>query len=83
MNAVATHISQQRPITGAEQRVLEWMYFGKTNTEIAQLLACSVFTVKNHIHSLCRKLSVENRTRLVTLALERGLLKIPKGEEKT
>lgn len=45
-----------------------------SNKQIARELCLSVYTVKNHVHSIIEKLSVENRQTAVRHALQLGLL---------
>jgi DNA-binding CsgD family transcriptional regulator len=49
-------------LTARELEVLRWIAAGKTNREIATLLAVSVNTVRNHVAQVLAKLGVENRT---------------------
>jgi len=66
----------KKKITSREQEVMQWMNSGKTNLEIAAILDISPLTVKNHVHSILRKLGVENRGNACVKASELGLLKI-------
>ena len=47
---------------------------GRSNKIIAEELAISEHTVKNHLKSILSKLNADDRTHAVTLALERGIL---------
>lgn len=49
-------------LTRRQAEVLHWMAQGKTNNEIATILACSFFTVKTHIKEIFQRLCVDNRT---------------------
>ncbi|BBK41221.1 hypothetical protein STVA_12410 [Allostella vacuolata] len=49
-------------LTAREQEVALWLTRGKTNREIAAILAVSPSTVKHHVASILDKLMVENRT---------------------
>jgi DNA-binding CsgD family transcriptional regulator len=64
-----------RLLTPREIQVIEWMYYGKTNEEIATLLGNSVYTVKNHVQRILLKLSATNRTQAVLRAVDAGLVK--------
>jgi len=66
----------KKTITQREQEVMRWMNSGKTNLEIAAILNISPLTVKNHVHSILRKLGVENRSNACVKASQLGLLKI-------
>lgn len=48
-------------LTGRECEVLELIGFGLSNREISQRLYIEVGTVKNHVHSILKKLNVANR----------------------
>jgi DNA-binding NarL/FixJ family response regulator len=48
-----------------------------SNKEIARELHLSVYTVKNHVHSLIEKLGVEDRQTAVRDAVRQGILREP------
>ena len=50
-----------------------------TNKEVAYALAISEQTVKNHMSSILRKLSVNDRTQAVVYAIKQGWIKGPEG----
>jgi len=52
-------------LTVREIEVLNWVEKGKSNNEIAQILAISHLTVKNHVQKIFRKLNVQNRAQAV------------------
>ena len=52
-------------LTRRETEIMKWVKKGKTNHEIAAILEISVFTVKNHLHRIFRKLDVLNRAQAV------------------
>lgn len=58
-------------LTPREAELLSWVVQGKTNPEIAIILAIKLTTVKKHLESIFAKLGVENRTAAVALAFER------------
>jgi len=64
-----------RPLTAREIEVIEWMYYGKTNEEISDLLNISVHTVKNHVQKILLKLSAANRTQAVLRAADAGIVR--------
>ncbi|MFI9340099.1 response regulator [Streptomyces sp. NPDC052773] len=67
----------QDPLTARETDVLNAVADGLTNAEIGRRLVISEATVKTHLLRLFAKLDVNDRTRAVVVALERGLLRRP------
>ncbi|MCU0779712.1 MAG: response regulator transcription factor [Akkermansiaceae bacterium] len=59
-----------------EIEVLRRIARGRANKEIAAELNLSELTVKAHISHILSKLGAPDRTRAVTLALERGILRL-------
>ena len=57
-------------LTPREAEVLLWVAQGKANTDIGVILGMSDKTVKIHVGSILRKLSVENRTAAARVAIE-------------
>jgi DNA-binding NarL/FixJ family response regulator len=64
------------PLSDREMDVLRLVAQGKANKEIAEILELGEGTVKTHLSHLLAKLGAPDRTRAVTLAIERGLLRI-------
>jgi len=67
--------TEKQLISPREIEVLRWVYSGKTNPEIADILYVSVNTIKNHVHNAISKLGVENRAQAAKKAKEMDLLK--------
>lgn len=65
------------PLSEREIEVLENIAGGSANKEIADVLGISTQTVKNHISSILRKLSLNDRTQAVIYALRRGWIETP------
>ncbi|WP_322513609.1 response regulator transcription factor [Chloroflexus sp.] len=65
------------PLSEREIEVLERIAAGSSNKEIADALGISTQTVKNHISSILRKLSLNDRTQAVIFALRRGWIDTP------
>jgi len=65
------------PLSDREIEVLERIAAGGSNREIAETLGISTQTVKNHISSILRKLSLNDRTQAVLYALRRGWIDTP------
>jgi DNA-binding NarL/FixJ family response regulator len=64
-------------LSDREIEVLERIASGGSNKEIADTLGISTQTVKNHISSILRKLSLNDRTQAVLYALRRGWIEAP------
>jgi len=67
--------TEKQLISSREIEVLRWVYLGKTNPEIADILYVSVNTIKNHVHNAISKLGVENRSQAANKAQDMDLLK--------
>lgn len=67
------------PLSEREMQVLECVVQGMSNKEIAALLGISHQTVKNHVTSILRKFSVEDRTQAVVYALKHGWVQLKKS----
>jgi transcriptional regulator EpsA len=63
-----------RIITPRQEEILNLVKTGKTNSEIAVLLECSPWTIKNHIQSILRKLDTNTRTHAIARAMSLGIL---------
>jgi DNA-binding CsgD family transcriptional regulator len=66
---IRTEHLMQVPVTEREREVLALVAAGKTNGEIAQLLAISPRTVQKHLEHIFQKLGVETRTAAAVRAL--------------
>ena len=71
------------PLTRREAEILEWVARGSSNKEIAQGLAISDQTVKNHMSSVLRKLAVNGRTQAVLYAVRRGWIRLEPASGRT
>ncbi len=63
------------PLTRKEQRVLEELAEGHSNSGIAQVLFVSESTVRTHLRNIYAKLNASNRTEAVAIARRLGLVK--------
>jgi len=59
-----------------EVEIIKWVFEGKTNSGIGDLLNISAFTVKNHIKNILDKLGAANRTHAVAKAVHLGIIEI-------
>ncbi len=64
------------PLSTREVEILDYIARGNSNKEIAKSLKISDQTVKNHITSILKKLSVNDRTAAVVHALRHGWIKM-------
>jgi DNA-binding NarL/FixJ family response regulator len=62
-------------LSSRESEVLRLIAKGLANKQIAADLAVGEATVKTHVRHILEKLGAPDRTRAVTLAMERGLLR--------
>ena len=65
------------PLSPREVQILEVIMSGSTNKQIAHELSISEQTVKNHVSSILRKLSVNDRTQAVVYAIRKGWIEMP------
>jgi LuxR family transcriptional regulator, transcriptional regulator of spore coat protein len=73
------HIDPQSGVpalTAREQQVLELVAQGLSAKEAAQAIDIAPRTVERHIENVRLKIRARNRTHMVTVALELGLLHI-------
>ncbi len=63
-------------LTGREKEVFELLVLNKTTKEIAEYLAISEKTVRNHISNTMQKLGVKSRAQAVVELLKLGELSI-------
>ena len=63
-----------RLVTPRQEEILNLIKNGKTNAEIAELLSCSPWTIKNHIQAILRKLDSNTRTHAISRAMTLGIL---------
>jgi DNA-binding NarL/FixJ family response regulator len=64
------------PLSSREVEILDYIARGNSNKEIAKSLKISDQTVKNHITSILKKLSVNDRTAAFLHALRHGWIKM-------
>jgi DNA-binding NarL/FixJ family response regulator len=65
------------PLSPREVEILDNIAQGMTNKQVAYALSISEQTVKNHMSSILRKLSVNDRTQAVVYAMKQGWIRVP------
>jgi transcriptional regulator EpsA len=63
-----------RLITRRQEEILNLVKTGKTNSEIADVLSCSPWTIKNHIQAILRKLDTSSRSHAIARAISLGII---------
>ncbi|HNP59968.1 MAG: response regulator transcription factor [Nitrospirota bacterium] len=71
-------IKRKRPeaLTQREQEILQLIWSGLKNKEIAQQLKISVKTVEAHRANMMKKVRVSNAAQLLNAAIQEGLIQI-------
>ena len=63
-------------MSSREIEVLRLIAAGNANKEIAAQLSITEETVKSHVTNILAKLSANDRTHAVTIALKRGIIQL-------
>jgi DNA-binding NarL/FixJ family response regulator len=77
-DALPGAIEELKVLTAREREVMSLAAEGRSNAEIAQFLVVSPLTVRTHIQRAMTKLHVRDRTQLVVIAYQTGLVR-PQG----
>ena len=64
-------------LTPREKELVVLLAQGEANKQIASILGLSEETVKTHVRNILGKLQVRDRTEAVTVALRRGIIRLP------
>ena len=82
MSANSTYFPEELfvPLSSREMEILQQIARGLSNKEIAKQLGISRQTVKNHMTSILRKLSVNDRTQAALYALRHGWIRLEDTE---
>jgi LuxR family quorum sensing-dependent transcriptional regulator len=78
VRAIDPHAHEANPynLTVREMQCLRWMAFGKTDSEIGQILGISARTVRFHCENAKRKLGVATRAQAVATSVNEKLIVI-------
>lgn len=85
--AVANRLMQrmrspvEETLSSREIEVLQLVARGNSNRDIGKALHISTATVKTHLVRIFDKLGVSDRTAAVTVALERGIMRLAGGDD--
>jgi DNA-binding NarL/FixJ family response regulator len=77
--AVATKLAEFAPrvdLSAREQEVLQYVARGFGNKEIAREIGRTTDTVRAHLVSIFEKLGARDRTHAVTIAVQRGIIRL-------
>jgi DNA-binding NarL/FixJ family response regulator len=77
---LAEHMGDE-VLSAREVRVLSLIAAGNSNKQIAKELSITEETAKAHVKSILGKLRANDRTHAVTLALARGIIRLPHQRE--
>jgi LuxR family maltose regulon positive regulatory protein len=69
-----TTLALVEPLSDREIEVMRLLAAGLSNREIAQELVISIGTAKSHVHNICGKLGVRNRTEAAMKAKELNII---------
>lgn len=75
LREIDQHYGGELP-SNRELDVLRLVSCGRSNREIAAILSISETTVKSHVSSVLGKLGAGDRTHAVTLAMQRGFIRL-------
>jgi two-component system NarL family response regulator len=79
-SAIAAKLAERvshSALSAREAEVLQFVAKGLTNKEIGARLFISDKTARNHVISLMAKLDAKDRTEAVTIAIRKGLIRVP------
>jgi len=78
VNAALAERSFKESLTHREIAILEHIAQGESNRLIGEALSLTEGTVKNYVAEILTKLGASDRTHAVTLALSRGIIRLPR-----
>lgn len=66
--------NQRGNLTKREHEILTMLAGGKSTSQISSMLCVSIYTVRNHIQNILRKLQVSSRLQAITLGFNLGII---------
>lgn len=81
-NSLPATVTQPRMLTERELQILHWIAEGYSNKQVANKLALSIYTVKNHVHRILNKLNASDRTHAVRHAMQANWLPLSESLAK-
>ena len=66
-----------RMLTPRQRQILQQAALGLSNRQIGEVLEIAEQTVKNHLSSAMRKMSLHDRTHAVVIAIGQGWISVP------
>ncbi|QJD89619.1 response regulator transcription factor [Duganella dendranthematis] len=70
------HYCDSELLSQRELEVLRYVAVGNTNRKIGELMGLSEETIKTHVKTILAKTKAHDRTHAVTIALQRGMLRV-------
>ena len=71
-------VKEEYDLTDREKELVELIYEGRSNAEIAEALFISESTVKTHIYNIFKKMRIKNRMSVMRIVRDE---KEPKNEQ--
>ena len=65
-------------LSAREIQILEQLSRGQSNDDISEIFVLSPNTVRTHIHNVLKKMGVHSKLQATTLALQLGIISIPR-----
>lgn len=76
INAVTSSLEPGHDLTDREREVLKLLVKGHSNTQIAEQLDVSPYTIRNHVSRIFSKLDVSSRTEAASLAIQHKIVEL-------
>ena len=76
ISSLSTVDNNNQLLSSREYEVLCWLFDGKSNNDIGNILKISDLTVKTHVQKIIKKLNADNRQHAVATALRMNLISL-------